>query len=243
MTRLIPGSNHWQGPHLWSGLQLRLAPAFVRSALYVLILICLFFYCQVLSAQSLWQDHNPYSPSVPLPAGSILKLQIDEPVKIEYEYEDHRDRLADIKLVPDKTLTDFFTPVDTNHSVVQKNKSKLKSKSRLQMQIAVTVIESNNENVLQFRGTKVIAQESGKQAQQIQVSGRIARSDIGPNRSIQSGNVADLVIQVRGAPVANRESIDLTNQNGQGQAELSAADKQRLLLEYLNRALGEGSVP
>lgn len=213
-----------------------------QPGLYVL---CLLVVCMLalvpLVAQSLWEDHNPYNPGVRLVAGTILKLKIDEPIKIEYEYEDLRDENITVKLVPDQNLTEFLKPVDANQNVTSKNKGKLKSNNRVVFSIGVRVLEVSEQGTIQFSGSKQITAESGKHTQQISVRGQIHRDDIKVGRMILSGNVADLVINVRGAPIKQNKNITMKVEGNPAQpkANLSETEKQRLLLDYLNRVLGE----
>ncbi|MBI3395295.1 MAG: hypothetical protein HY042_05635, partial [Spirochaetia bacterium] len=61
-----------------------------------------------LFGEDLWKDHDPYSSRASVKAGSIIKLSVDEPVQVEYEYDKNSEENGSIKMAPDKGLTDFL---------------------------------------------------------------------------------------------------------------------------------------
>ena len=196
----------------------------------------------------LWVDHDPYSPFTGLRGGVILKLHIDEPVLIEYEYSMQDDDKAVVKMVPDKKISEVLPPADINKSIQTTKKLKIEAKSRLKMKMAVTVRSVQGDGVVEFQGTKVLAYENGKGRQQFQIFGRVNRDDINSKRIIKSNDVADLQVTITGAPIKINKNFPMKTLPGlnpgdppRPSAELSDAEKQRLLLEYLNRILGETS--
>lgn len=205
------------------------------------VAIITIFISSTLQSQTLWEDHNPYDSSPVLSAGTILKIEVDEPVKIEYEFVDNRDLSTSVKLVPDKTITDFLKPVDSSRSIVTKNKGRVISKNRVVFDMAVNVTGDISKEVVTFSGSKTLAMESGKQQQQIQIQGRVLKSDISSDRKIKSKNVSDLVISIRGAPIPVSANLPVKNEDGVSVAKISEAEKQKLIMDYINKVLGESS--
>ncbi len=200
-----------------------------------------------LFAQNLWQDHNPYGSHRNLRQGTILKLNVDEPVRIRYEYENMSDEDITIKIVPDQSLTPFLPPADSTKSITNKTTADVESDSHIRFRMAVTVSDDVENETVTFTGTKLLAQENGRTRQLFQVSGRVHIGDIQPGRRIDSEAVADLQITVTGLPIPQTKDIPLKTVPGENpgdpavpSAELSEREQQQLLLEYLNRVLGEG---
>ncbi|MCB1170084.1 MAG: flagellar basal body L-ring protein FlgH [Leptospiraceae bacterium] len=210
------------------------------------ILIPFLFAAGLLRAEDLWKDKNPYGISIELQQGEILKLQIREPMVVDYLLEGDTTDEVQIKMVPDSKLFEFLPPADDTRTITEKKDARIRSRARLVMDLAVTIqsIDTNTGTVT-FSGTKVLAYQSGTAAQQIQVSGRVNAGDIMPGKTIHSSRVADLQVIIQGGPSAQRENVQLQPQpdRSEGDSEpstsLSDAEKQRLLLEYLNRILGE----
>ncbi|MCB1138006.1 MAG: flagellar basal body L-ring protein FlgH [Leptospiraceae bacterium] len=212
----------------------------------VAILLPFLFSAGILRAEDLWQDKNPYGISIELQQGEILKLQIREPMVVDYLLEGDTTDEVQIKMVPDSKLFEFLPPADDTRTITEKKDARIRSRARLVMDLAVTIqsIDANTGTVI-FSGTKVLAYQSGTAAQQIQVSGRVNAGDIMPGKTIHSSRVANLQVLIQGGPSAQRENVQLQPQpetaegDSQPSTNLSDAEKQRLLLEYLNRILGE----
>ncbi len=195
-------------------------------------------------AKDLWEDHNPYSTTGQVVAGTVLKLQVEAPVIIEYEYERKTDEKATIKITPDPKITDFLPAANSEKTINGSEKLVLKAKSRLVLNMAVTVQGDGTGKTLQITGTRQIGYENDRARQLIQVTGRVNRADIRQDLTVHSDQVADLVILITGAPVPQNAGIQMKQKpeaGGQPQpaAELSNEEKQKLLLDHLNRILGE----
>ena len=195
-------------------------------------------------AEDLWKDHNPYSTTGQIVSGTVLKLVVEAPMIVEYEYERKSDDKATIKIVPDQGLTDFLPAANSDSSINGAEKIVLKVKSRLNLRMAVSVQGEPQGDTIQIAGTRLIGYGNDRARQQIQVSGRINRRHVSQEMMVHSDQVADLVIVIQGAPVEQNAGIQMkqTTEAGgtpQPSAELSNEEKQRLLLEHLNRILGE----
>ncbi|MBR31013.1 MAG: hypothetical protein CMN77_06840 [Spirochaetaceae bacterium] len=201
----------------------------------------------LLSAEDLWQDKNPYGISIELREGEILKLQIREPMVVDYLLEGDLTDEVQIKMVPDSKLFEFLPPADDTRTITEKKDARIRSRGRLVMDLAVTIQSiDQNTGTVTFSGTKLLAYQQGTARQAVQVTGRINAGDIMPGKTVHSSRVADLQVVIQGGPDAQRDNIQMKQNPGenpgdppQPSAELSDAEKQRILLEYLNRILGE----
>ena len=188
-----------------------------------------------------------------------MKLSIDEPVQIVYQYENITDENVNINLVPDRMITKFLPPATTTRNISKRYQNRLNSRSRVQLKMAVTVDTNLDKNSISFKGAKFIAQENGVSRQQVDVQGKIHVDDIEPGRLIRSENVADLQIILVGAPIPKNKNLKPppvtkeeatskvnpitgeTLQNKAPAASLSDDQKRQLIWEYINRLLGESS--
>lgn len=216
-------------------------------SLLLTILVCgsgLFVIDRVLNAEDLWDGRNPYVPSVEVRTGEILRLMIDEPVTIDYDHEDRSDEQITVKLVPEKELMEYLPAVEDDRSFNRKGDVRLRSRARLRMRIAVEVTEIDPQtSTIQFTGSRVVGYEQDTAIQRITVSGKTSVRDI-RNRAVDSGAVANLRIIIDGGKVQKNARVPMkqtTGENGEvlPSASLSPAERERVLLEYLNRVLGE----
>lgn len=148
---------------------------------------------------------------------------------------------------PDTGLTDILKPAATDGSIVNKDTIQLRLRARIKFKMAVTITAAPQNGMLEFQGTKNLAHENGKVQQNIRISGRLHPKDIAGNRSINSADVADLAITIQGAPVARSKNIQMKQTTAPDgtvtpAAELSEQEKQQLLLDYINKVLGESEL-
>ena len=227
-----------------------------RGIKFFLCFLAVLIFVIGIGAQSLWRDHNPYSLGTNLRQGTVLKLSIDEPVVIAYEYTNLADENIDINLIPDRGLTGFLPPANAKNNISKRFANRLNSRSHIHLHMAVT-LESDPENdSVRFTGRKALVHEDNISRQQIQVSGSIHIEDIESGRRIHSRDVANLEIVVLGAPVPRSKELPLIKEEKEEQpeggseeapqqkdkppaAQLSEEQKQQLLWEYINRILGE----
>lgn len=225
----------------------------MKQVLRNIILICAVSYAVIfgvsfLVAEDLWEDHNPFSSTGALQSGQILKLIVDEPMAIDQEYDRNSDSKIVIKMAPDKKITEFLPPANVDKSLTGSSKGRLKSRGRIRFKMAVTVEDVDEGETVHFRGNRLIAYESGKNRQEIVISGKVSKSDVSVKREIKSSSVADLRIEIQGGPVPASKNIQMkTAPDGEPgeppvpSANLSDGEKQQILLEYLNRILGESA--
>lgn len=225
------------------------------SSLFNCKVVGFLIFCTLFSVSLLGEDlftgKNPYRQIEAVQVGDILKLVVDEPVIVEYDYEAAADDHRTVKLSPDRETFSFLKPIDDDRSFVDKNQAKIRSRVRLRMFMGVRISEINGD-VIQFVGQRRLGYENGRLEQQIQSSGSIALRDVSQDRSIQSRHVAELQLMIAGRPREQRENLqlkeeqphsDTPNEPPKPSAEMSDSEKQQILLEYLNRLLGEtGSV-
>lgn len=201
-----------------------------------------------LFGEDLWRDHRPYGALGTLRPQAVLKLLVDEPLNILYQYDQTGDNRVVIKMAPDKNITEFLPSADVNKSSADKKLINIRLRTRLALKMGVTVSTIDNNETIAFTGTKIIAYEAGRAQLQVNVSGRVQLTDVNSQRVIRSTDVSDLRIIMRGAPLPQTKNIQMktippAEAGGAPRpaAELSEREKQQLLLEYLNRVLGESA--
>jgi len=211
---------------------------------------CILFITAVpLFSEDIWVDHNPYHPLSSIPEGSIIKIMVDEPVSVEYEYEGSSDENATIKMVPDKDLMNFLPKANSEKSINGKNKVRIRARGRVRFHAAVSIVGKIENGTVRFQGTKSIGAEQGKAEQMITISGRVNVDDITAERTIKSSDVANLVVQIQGLPVAEKKNLQMKteesadpNEPPKKSAKISEDEKQQMLLDYLNRVIGEAGM-
>jgi len=221
-----------------------------HTILFLLACVALFafFLRDRLPAESLWVDHDPYGPAERIAPGMILKVHVDEPVRVSYEYERGREEKLTIKMIPDKKITEFLPGVTSDKSIAGSDKQKIKSRGRIRLKAAVTVTAVDQNGVAQIEGAKVLTYENGRARQEISIAGRVHLNDISDKRVVLSKDIADLRVLLRGEPIKRSRNFQVKQVPGPNPgdpprpaARLSDREKQTILMEYINRILGEAS--
>jgi hypothetical protein len=190
-------------------------------------------------ARDLWVDHNPYNPAGKIAAGSILRLLVDEPMVLEYEYSSNQSDEARVKATPDKSLTEFLPPANADRTITGKQESRSRSRGRMTFRMGITVSRVT-EDTIQFSGVKIISPEDGRTRFEVQATGIVHRQDIGSDRTIRSQDVSQFQLIMKGGPIAQSQGLPMKqNPDGTTSAAPSQQEKEQMLLNYLNRVLGE----
>jgi flagellar L-ring protein precursor FlgH len=100
-------------------------------------------------------------------------------------------------------------------------------------------------DTIRIRGTRRIIRESGDSELTILMEGVVNRKDISKDGLVDSGSIADMVLEIQGLPEKKSRGLPMKTVPGEEEgstkpsAELSEEERQRILLDYINRILGE----
>ncbi|MCH1912012.1 flagellar basal body L-ring protein FlgH [Leptospira noguchii] len=212
-------------------------------------LVCFFllgsnFY---LTAQdsSLWMDKNPYSVRQSMKVGSTLYVKIRNGLQAEFELESNADETLTLKAMPDKKIIPDMPSYNNDRTITRKNKGKIKSIGKIKgnLTVLVTAIDSNT-GLLTIQGQKVNVINGEENS--LLLSGTVSPEFVEKDLSIDSDKIANLQLNFNGkikpqqvSPPISIKTI--TNPDGSvtTKAELSEEEKQKLILNQLNRLLGE----
>ncbi|TGJ98320.1 flagellar biosynthesis protein FlgH [Leptospira langatensis] len=218
----------------------------IRKVFQALITLLLFSLAGIFAQDlSQWQDKNPYSRNQNLRVGSTIFVKLKEGFTADFEIESTADENITIKAVPDKKIIPDNPAYNTDRTIVRKNKGKIKSLGRLKgnMTAVVTAVDANT-GLLTLQGQR--SSTYNGEPSQVLLSGRVSPEFLARDNSVDADRIADLQIQFTGRiePKNLQPPIALkTINNPDGtvtvKAELSEEEKQRYILEQLNRLLGE----
>ncbi|TGK13018.1 flagellar biosynthesis protein FlgH [Leptospira fletcheri] len=200
-----------------------------------------------LAAQELsqWQDKNPYARSQNLKVGTAVFVRLKDGWNAEFEIESTADENITVKSVPDKKIIPDNPSFNSDRSIVRKNKGKIKSQGKLKGSLTATVTAIDPATgLLTVQGQRTSTYNG--EPSSVSLSGRLSPEFLSRDNSVDADRIADLQIQFVGRiepkdlrpPIAMKT---ITNPDGSVtlKAELSDEEKQRIILEQLNRLLGE----
>ncbi|TGJ99570.1 flagellar biosynthesis protein FlgH [Leptospira semungkisensis] len=218
----------------------------IRTVFQVLAAIIIFNLAGVFAQdRSQWQDKNPYSRSQNLKVGSTIFVKLKEGFTADFEIESTADENITIKAVPDKKIIPDNPSYNTDRTIVRKNKGKIKSLGRLKgnMTVVVTAVDANS-GLLTLQGQR--SSTYNGEPSQVLLTGRVSPEFLARDNSVDADRIADLQIQFTGRvepknlqPPVTLKTINNPDGTVTVKAELSEEEKQRYILEQLNRLLGE----
>ncbi|MCG6193808.1 flagellar basal body L-ring protein FlgH [Leptospira sp. FAT2] len=226
-----------------------LIPGIFGAVLLSILLILLIFTGSGsgLKAQdvSLWTDKNPYSVRQNIKVGSPLYVRITNGLQAEFELESNADETITLKSMPDKKIIPDMPSYNNDRTITRKNKGKIKSLGKVKGNLTalVTAIDPNT-GLLTIQGQKVNVINGEENS--LALSGTVSPEFVEKDSSINADKIANLQVNFNGR--INRQQVNppialksVTNPDGSVtvKAELSEEEKQRLILNQLNRLLGE----
>ncbi|TGM57805.1 flagellar basal body L-ring protein FlgH [Leptospira adleri] len=194
---------------------------------------------------SLWTDKNPYSVRQNIKVGSPLFIKIRNGLQAEFELESNADETLTLKAMPDKKIIPDMPSYNNDRTITRKNKGKIKSIGKIKGNLTalVTAVDPNT-GLLTIQGQK-LSVINGEENSLI-LAGTVAPEFVEKDSSLDSDKIANLQVTYNGRinpkqatpPIALKT---ITNPDGSVtvKAELSEEEKQRLILNQLNRLLGE----
>ncbi|EQA45488.1 flagellar L-ring protein FlgH [Leptospira broomii serovar Hurstbridge str. 5399] len=203
------------------------------------------FFAVAAQELSQWQDKNPYSRSQNIKVGTAVFVRLKEGFNAEFEIESTADENITIKAVPDKKIIPDNPSYNNDRSIVRKNKGKIKSLGKLKGNLTATVTAIDPATgLLTLQGQR--SSTYNGEPSGVVLTGRLSPEFLSKDNSVDADRIADLQIQFTGRiqpkdlqpPIALKT---ITNPDGSVtvKAELSDEEKQRFILEQLNRLLGE----
>ncbi|WP_406600493.1 flagellar basal body L-ring protein FlgH [Leptospira sanjuanensis] len=232
-----------------SKMIVELIPGIFGAVLLSILLILLIFTGSGsgLKAQdvSLWTDKNPYSVRQNIKVGSPLYVRITNGLQAEFELESNADETITLKSMPDKKIIPDMPSYNNDRTITRKNKGKIKSLGKVKGNLTalVTAIDPNT-GLLTIQGQKVNVINGEENS--LALSGTVSPEFVEKDSSINADKIANLQVNFNGR--INRQQVNppialksVTNPDGSVtvKAELSEEEKQRLILNQLNRLLGE----
>nr|WP_235596796.1 flagellar basal body L-ring protein FlgH [Leptospira alstonii] len=194
---------------------------------------------------SLWTDKNPYSIRQSIKVGSPIYVKIRNGLQAEFELESNADETLTLKSMPDKKIISDMPSYNNDRTITRKNKGKIKSLGKVKGNLTalVTAVDPNT-GLLSIQGQK--ANLINGEENSLLLSGTVSPEFVEKDSSIDADKIANLRVDFNGRikPRQTTPPIVLktvTNPDGSvtTKAELSEEEKQRLILNHLNRLLGE----
>lgn len=190
------------------------------------------------AGKTIWTDKNIYSSGENLKAGDIISVQIEDISQMRFTMNLNDSNTLSINSNPDPNLTGFLPKVNANRSVKNNDQTSVSGRGNLNIVIGSRVVRRLNDGKYQIAGTREYSFNGS--TSRFTVSGVIDPASV-KGGIIRSAEIADFRLEIRGlkeVPGINIARPPLKKDETASPA-LTEEEKQRIIIEYLNRMLKE----
>jgi flagellar L-ring protein FlgH len=191
-----------------------------------------------LLSASLWRDRNLYKAGESVKVGDVIVVRIDDVTNLTFTMNSNSRSSSDVSSNPDVNITGFLPKINADKKTTTQDRTELSSKGRLTVDIAAQLTARANDGTFTIRGVKEYFFNGV--ANRFEVSGSVDPALIN-GRTVSSGDVVNFRLLI----AASKQGINMDlkrdplKPNETPKAELTAEEKQKIILDYLNRMLNE----
>lgn len=210
----------------------------MKSLYQVLAIIISIFLSQSAHTKSLWKDKNIYSASENLQVGDILVLNIDDISQMNFNLTLNNKNSFSISSIPDTNITPFLPNVSSDKTIDRGDNINISGKGNLKISIASRITERLNDGKHRIAGFREYIFKDT--TNRFIVSGIIDQASVN-GRIIRSSDVADFRLEIDTFTKGSGMKIKKQKlEEGKSTvAELSEEEKEKLIMDYLERMLNE----
>ena len=187
---------------------------------------------------TIWKDRNMYKAGDDLNVGSVIVVRVDDITRMSFNMTMNSKTGSPIASNPDVNITGFLPKVSADKKTNLNDSTDLSSKGNLAIDIAAQITGKNNDGTYAIRGVKEYAFNGV--ANRFDASG-ILDSALLNGRMIRSGDLVNFRLGI----ATTKQGLDMNLQrpplkeNETPKAELTDTEKQKIILDYLNKMLNE----
>jgi len=196
----------------------------------------LFFLAAGAGAKTLWVDRNIYSSGANLRAGDVLIVEIRDMSRMNFNMSVSDDRSATVSSSPDVNITGFLPKVSSDRKLSGTDRVRFSGQGRISLSIAATIRNRAAGGLFRIAGSRTYAVNGI--SNRITVTGLVNPSFV-KGRRIAAENVADLRMDIS----TTKEGIAIRRpkpgKDEKASVELTEEEKQRIIIDYLQKMLRE----
>ena len=186
-------------------------------------------------AKTIWKDGNPYGSSSDIPVGAVIVVSVSDISDMRFTFSTGNKIASNITSNPDMTITGFLPKVSANRKITNDDSTQFAGKQKLSFSIAVRVLNRAG-NMLNVAGSKTYTFSGVTNI--VTVTGLVDPA-LMKGRAIDSNNVADFTLEIRGVKQGINLQRPPLKKDETANANLTEEEKQRIIIEYLKKMLGE----
>ncbi len=189
----------------------------------------------LLNAKSIWRDRNPYASEGDINVGAVVLVNINDISDMTFTVSTSDRSDGTVSSNPDMTITGFLPKVSADRKIRSDNSTKFSGKGKMSLSIAARVLERVGP-LWSVAGSRTYSFDGA--ATIITVTGLVDPALV-KGRTVDSGNVADLTMEIRGVKRGVQIQRAAPGEGETADATLTEQEKQRIIVDYLQKMLGE----
>ncbi|HOD13688.1 MAG: flagellar basal body L-ring protein FlgH [Spirochaetes bacterium] len=197
-------------------------------------LILVAFGC-VLNAKTIWRDRNPYSSRDDLDVGSVVVVSINDVSDMRFTLSMSNKSTSQISVNPDMTITGFLPKIASDRKINHDDSTQFSGKGKFAFTVAARVTNRTG-NMLNVAGSRTYSVNGV--ATVVNVTGMVDPALL-KGRIIDSRNVANFSLTITGVKQGVAVTRPALKKDEQASANLTEEEKQKIIIDYLERMLGE----
>jgi len=187
---------------------------------------------------SLWRDRNLYTAGQDIKVGDVVVVRVDDITRMRFNMTVNSKTSSNVTSNPDVNITGFLPKIASDKKTTAADATELASKGDLSIDIAAQITARGNDGKFTIQGVKEYSFNGVLSRFTVAgimdpalLNGRVIRSgDVVNFRFTIDTTKQSLGIAVRREPLKADETP---------KAELTQEEKQRIIIDYLNKMLNE----
>lgn len=202
------------------------------------ILILILFFGSTLNSKTIWRDRNIYSSGGNLNVGDILVVNIDDISRLRFNITFNNDNSYNIISNPDSNITNFLPKISSDKKITTSDKTEFSGRGNLKITIASRITSIRDDGKFNITGAREYSL-NGK-INRFLLSG-IADPELIKGRTVLSRDISNFRLEIKGLQEPGAVNIQRPDpgQDKTADSTLTEAEKQRIIVDYLNKMLRE----
>jgi len=208
----------------------------MKRIISILLSAIVLFFADLLFADTLWIDRNIYSSANNIKTGDVIVLKVIDLSRYKFDVKLRDNTVSDIESNPDVTVTGFLPKISQSKNFKNNTSTGFEGSSKIEFSMATQVTDVAGNGVLTLSGSRTYALNGVTTV--VSVSGNVSSGLIKAG-TVSSDKVANFNISIR----SRKNGVTVRKRQIQGDetasAELTEQEKQRLVIDYIEKIIRE----
>jgi len=200
------------------------------------IIILVVFLTTLVQAGTIWKEKDIYSTDKNLQVGDIIIVNVKDFSKMKFDVSLNNNSSSDITANPDMTITGFLPKISSNKNIKNNESTNFTGNSKIDFAVAARITGRQNNGYATINGVRIYTFNGVTNT--LMITG-IVDPKLLNSGTIGSEQVADFRIQITGRKEGLSIRKDQLKEDEKSSTELTEAEKQQIVIDYLEKMIRE----